>query len=136
MMISRFFGLGTLQIAVMKALWKRSPLSVFEVVEELSGEKIPAYTTALTALRNLETRGLAGHNEVEGRRSYAYFPILTLEEAREMAVREALADLFEGNAGMLLHHLIQTQTLSEDEIKEAQEALEIKRSSSTSSSDV
>ena len=129
-MLTRFYELGPLQIAVMKALWRRGPSSVFEVMGLLPqiSEKTYAYTTVLTVLRNLEVRGLVGHEVCEGRRNFVYFSKFPQEEARRLAVEELMNDLFEHSSPLFCHYLIQEYPLEQEEISELQESLEMRAS--------
>ena len=65
------------ELDVMSVLWTVKSGTVAEVRERLSDDL--AYTTVLTVLRTLETKGFARHEE-EGK-AHRYFPTVARDEA-------------------------------------------------------
>lgn len=70
--------LGELQAEVMAIFWRRDSATVREVVDELSKRRRLAYTTVLTLVSRLWSRGLLTR-EAEGR-GFRYRPAKTREE--------------------------------------------------------
>jgi len=89
------------------------PSTVTEVREHLRDEL--AYTTVLTVLRNLESKGYVGHDE-EGR-AHRFRPLVAREAARRSALRDLSVKFFNGSTALLLTHLVSDQELSEEEIR-------------------
>src|SRR3569833_2096120 len=98
---------------VMQALWDHGPSLVAEVRERLSDEL--AYTTVLTVLRVLESKGYVGHRE-EGR-GHRYFPNVKQKVARRNAIQHLTDKLFKGSAELLLSHMVSEQSLSPEQIQ-------------------
>lgn len=98
---------------IMDVLWERGPSTVAEVRGELSGN--PAYTTVLTILRILETKGFIGHAE-EGR-AHRYAVRIGREEARRSALQALSKKFFNGSAALLLTHLVSDEKLSREEVR-------------------
>lgn len=87
---------------VMQILWEHGPSVVTEVQARLN-DKL-AYTTVLTVLRTLETKGYAGHTD-EGR-GHRYHAIIVQQVARMSALRHLTSKLFRGSAELMLTHLV------------------------------
>ena len=70
--------LGDLQAAVMEIFWRRESATVREVADELNKKRSLAYTTVLTLVSRLWSRGLL-EREPEGR-GYRYWPAKSRDE--------------------------------------------------------
>ena len=99
---------------VMQVLWTKGEASVREVAEALSQERPTAYNTALTLLRILDQKGYAQPRS-EGR-AFIYRPLVSSVEARTQALRQLMADFFEGSPAALAQHLMKTQDVSLEEL--------------------
>ncbi len=98
---------------VMQVLWDHGPSAVAEVQARI-GTKL-AYTTILTVLRTLETKGYVGHEE-QGR-SYRYHAIVEQQFARKSALRHLTSKLFKGSAALLMTQLVSDQKLTAEELR-------------------
>ncbi|NID15572.1 BlaI/MecI/CopY family transcriptional regulator [Luteibacter yeojuensis] len=98
---------------VMQVLWDQGPCLVAEVREHLS-DKL-AYTTVLTVLRVLESKGYVGHQE-EGR-GHRYFASVKQKAARRNAIQHLTDKLFKGSAELLFSHMVAEQKLSPEQIE-------------------
>jgi BlaI family penicillinase repressor len=98
---------------VMQVLWDHGPSMVAEVQEKIS-DKL-AYTTILTVLRTLETKGYVGHAE-EGR-GHRYHALIEQQQARKSALRHLTSKLFKGSAELLMTHLVSDQKLSAEQVR-------------------
>ena len=107
---------------VMQVLWDHGPSVVNEVKEQLHDEL--AYTTVLTILRTLETKGYVGHSQ-EGR-GHRYFAAVKQQAAQQSALRHLTAKLFKGSAELLFTHLVSDRKLSAKEIRAMRALLEEK----------
>ena len=77
--------LGTLQKAVMEAVWERGEATVQQVRDCMKRDPLPAYTTILSVMQKLEKAGWLTHR-AEGR-SYIYAPVRSREEAGATSLR-------------------------------------------------
>lgn len=86
----RVRGFGELEAVVMDRVWNRDPetVTVREIFEELSAERRIAYTTVMSTMDNLHTKGWL-ERERDGR-AYRYWAIMTREEHTAQLMREAL----------------------------------------------
>lgn len=104
---------------IMEVLWMQGPSTVAEVRERLKDEL--AYTTVLTVLRNLESKGYVGHDE-DGR-AHRYSARILREAAQRSALRDLATKLFNGSSALLLTELVRDENLTEEEIKRIQRLL-------------
>jgi predicted transcriptional regulator len=105
---------------VMQVLWDHGPSVVAEVRERLS-DKL-AYTTVLTILRTLESKGYVQHAE-EGR-VHRYAALAQRQAARKSALRHLTRKLFDGSADLLLAHLVSERKLSTQQLERLRKLLD------------
>ncbi|MEO3860739.1 BlaI/MecI/CopY family transcriptional regulator [Acrocarpospora sp. B8E8] len=109
-------GLGDLESVIMDRLWaSRRPASVRAVLEELRREREIAYTTVMTVMDNLHTKGLLRRKPVG--RAYVYEPVASKEAYTAQLMREALAS--GGNQAATLVHFLEWLTPEEAAALEA-----------------
>jgi predicted transcriptional regulator len=104
---------------VMQVLWDHGPSVVSEVQANIS-DKL-AYTTVLTVLRTLESKGYVAHEE-EGR-GHRYHATIEQQQARKSALRHLTSKLFKGSAELLMTHLVSDQKLSAEQARRMRELL-------------
>lgn len=84
--------LGSLEQKVMAVLWQIGQGTVRDVLDHLTGDRRPAYTTLMTIMVRLHDKGLL-RRTLKGN-AYVYEPAFSkegfLEEASRKAVREVL----------------------------------------------
>lgn len=102
----RIRGFGELEAVVMDRIWSRAPATattVREVFDGLAAERTIAYTTVMSTMDNLHTKGWLAR-EREGK-AYRYWPTLSREEHSARLMREALDG--GGRADLVLHHFVE-----------------------------
>lgn len=104
---------------VMQVLWEHGPCLVAEVREHLHDDL--AYTTVLTILRTLETKGYVRHSE-EGR-GHRYAAKVQQQAARKSALRHLTDKLFKGSTELLFTQLVADQKLTPEQIERMRELL-------------
>jgi predicted transcriptional regulator len=109
--------LTPLQLAVMQVLWSRDEASVADVRRAMTGRRL-ALTTVATLLVRLEQRGLVSHR-VEGRQ-YLYRTRVSPVAVRETVTRELLRSLFDGDVTAFVSHLLDSRTLTREEVADLQ----------------
>jgi predicted transcriptional regulator len=100
------------ELDVMSVLWRLGSGTVTEVRTDL--EDALAYTTVLTVLRTLETKGYVRH-EGEGK-AHRYIPLVAREEAGTRGVRRLVDKVFEGSTEALLVHMVSDRSLSREKL--------------------
>ena len=104
--------LGDRELDVMAVLWETGSATVGEVRERLDVEL--AYTTVLTILRNLESKGVVSHR-AEGR-AHRYVPRLAQRTAQRSALTRLVNTLFQGSHEQLLARLVEDKALGAEEL--------------------
>ncbi len=107
---------------VMQILWDHGPSTVTEVREHLNDDL--AYTTVLTILRVLETKGYVSHEE-EGR-VHRYLASVQQQAARKSALRHLTSKMFKGSSELLFTHLVSDQKLSPEQVRRLRKLLATK----------
>src|SRR5687768_5918783 len=111
--------LGERELDVMSELWRGGPGTVAEIRDRLPVSL--AYNTVLTILRNLESKGYAGHTA--NGRLFSYFPAITEEAVRGSALARLVNKLFRGSPAGVVAHLVQAESLSPAEIQSLHQLL-------------
>ena len=103
------------ELRLMNVVWQLGSATVSEVVENLSGDPPLHYSTVLTILRILETKGYLKHRK-EGR-AFVYRAAVQREQEREKDVTHLLRRFFDGSAEMLMLSLVERKGVSTEELK-------------------
>lgn len=104
--------------AILEVLWQLKEASVREVTDALSKSRPVAYTTVLTMLKILGSKGLVGHR-TEGR-AFIYHAAISRREARSKALQHLLAQFFNGSPKVLAQHLLNEHDVDMAELKALQ----------------
>jgi predicted transcriptional regulator len=93
-------GFGDLEAVLMAQLWDRDePATVREVLADLSTARPLAYTTVLTVMDNLHSKGFLARERVG--RAHRYWPTRSRAEYAAELMGEALADSGDPSAALL-----------------------------------
>jgi predicted transcriptional regulator len=98
---------------LMEVLWDHGPSTVSEVKERVPDEL--AYTTVLTILRTLETKGYVTHDS-EGK-AHRYSALIERDAARRSALAAMAEKFFKGSTAVLLTHLVADEKLKPADVK-------------------
>jgi BlaI family penicillinase repressor len=113
--------LGKLELQIMEALWTRGPCSVREIQESFPAKKRPAYTTVQTTVYRLEVK-----KALRRTKKIATAFIFEAAVSREAAQRRLVDDLlglFGGRSRPIMARLVESGTLTLDDVREAEKAL-------------
>jgi predicted transcriptional regulator len=112
-------GFGDLEKVVMDRLWTRTgPTSVREVFEELLTDREIAYTTVMSTMDNLHTKGWLTRQR-HGK-AYLYTPAMTREQYSAQLMREALNA--GGSSELVLTHFL--DHITDDESAQLRKVLQ------------
>jgi len=122
-MAKQTIEIGDAELEVLKALWDLGPGSVREVMERLHerGRKV-AYTTVLTFLTRLESKGCVASDKSE--LAYIYKAKVSRDRVSAWRVREVVEQLYDGAAGQLVLQLMQTEKFSAQELEQLQQLID------------
>ena len=101
------------ELAIMKVIWARKDATVREVYETLRERRRIAYTTVMTMMNILESKGYL-KREPHGR-AYRYRPVQPESRVMKSMVREFVDRVFDGASRPLLAHLATDTRLSKTE---------------------
>jgi predicted transcriptional regulator len=105
----------------MKVLWTRGDSTVADVVSATAPEGELAYTSVLTTIRILESKGYVTHRQ-EGR-AFLYSSTINEIEASRSEVRHLLQRFFGNSRERLLLSLLGDDEVTPDELKRLKEAI-------------
>jgi BlaI family transcriptional regulator, penicillinase repressor len=110
---------GTLtpqELEIMKVVWQKGEATVRDVYEDLLERRKIAYTTVMTMMKVLETKGHLRKRQEE--RAYVYKPTRPEAAVVRGMIREFVDRLFDGSAQPLVVHLLKDRRLTRQELDE------------------
>ena len=107
--------LTALEAVVMGSVWTLSEATVKQVQAHLAATRPMAYTTVLTVMRILRDKGFL-ESRREGRTD-VYCPLVQRAEMGGHSLRDLLKTFYASSASALVSHLLQSETLTDKEIK-------------------
>jgi len=117
----RSITLTKAELRLMKILWDRGESTVTEMVAAISAEEALAYTSVLTTIRILDTKGYVSHRQ-EGR-AFLYSSCIGEIEASRSEVRHVLQRFFGNSRERLLLSLLGDDEISPGELSRLKEAI-------------
>ncbi|HEY1305659.1 MAG TPA: BlaI/MecI/CopY family transcriptional regulator [Vicinamibacterales bacterium] len=108
--------LGAQELAIMKVVWRLQDASVRDVYETMRERRPVAYTTVMTMMNTLETKGYL-KKHLDGR-AFRYRPAVPEQKVVGTIVRDFVDRVFDGGAAALLTHLVAESNLTEEERRE------------------
>ena len=115
----RVRGFGELEAVVMDRIWSRDgTTTVRDIFDELAAEREIAYTTVMSTMDNLHTKGWLAR-ERDGK-AYRYWPALSREQHSAQLMREALDG--GGRSDLVLSHFL--EQISPEESARLRDALQ------------
>ncbi len=111
------------ELAILRALWKKHPATVREVMETLNEERDPplAYTTVLKFFQIMTEKGLVTRDDAD--RTHSYSPAVSPDTTKKQMVGDLLDRLFQGSVSELVLQALGTTKLSKAEAAEIQKLL-------------
>ena len=110
------------ELAVMKVIWKKGSATVRDVYETLREGRPRAYTTVMTTMNILETKGVL--DKARDDRAFRYTPRRSRQQVVGAMVKDFVNRVFDGAAQPLLLHLAASETLSAHERAELKKLIE------------
>jgi predicted transcriptional regulator len=101
------------ELEVMKVVWRRGSATVRDVYETLRAGRPLAYTTVMTTMNILETKGFLEKTRED--RAFRYTPRRSRQQVVGAMVKDFVNRVFDGAAQPLLLHLATSETLSPKE---------------------
>jgi len=117
----RSITLTQAELRLMKVLWGRGESAVSDMVMATSDDGELAYTSVLTTIRILETKGYVSHRQ-EGR-AFLYSACIGELEASRSEVRHMLQRFFGNSRERLLLSMLGDDEISPEELKKLKETI-------------
>jgi predicted transcriptional regulator len=109
------------ELRLMRVLWARGESTVADVAAATAEEGALAYTSVLTTIRILESKGYVCHRQ-DGR-AFLYSSCIGEQEASRSEVRHVLQRFFGNSRERLLLSLLGDDDITRDELKRLKEAI-------------
>jgi BlaI family transcriptional regulator, penicillinase repressor len=103
------------ELEIMKLVWQRGAATVRDVYEVLLERRKIAYTTVMTMMKILETKGYLKKRRQD--RAFIYRPAHPKNQIIGGMIREFIDRVFNGSAEPLLVHLVKSRHLSEKDLQ-------------------
>lgn len=117
----RSITLTQAELRLMRVLWDRGESTVADMVTATSAEGSLAYTSVLTTIRILETKGYVSHRQ-DGR-AFLYNPCIGELEASRSEVRHVLQRFFGNSRERLLLSMLGDDEIQPEELKRLKDAI-------------
>ena len=109
------------ELEIMKVIWRLGPSNVRQVYEAMLKDRKIAYTTVMTMMNILETKGFL--KKKAGDKAFVYAPSKPQKTVIRAMVREFVDRVFNGSAEPLLLHLVEDDQLSKEELDEIRRSI-------------
>jgi BlaI family penicillinase repressor len=104
---------------LMQILWQLQKGFVKDIIEELPEPK-PAYNTASTIIRILETKGFVDHRAFG--KTHEYFPIISKEDYQNFATDKLMSGYFDNSVQHMFSYFVKKEKI---DLKEADEIMRL-----------
>ena len=106
----------------MKLVWERENATVRDVYEALLERRRIAYTTVMTMMKILETKGYLKKRRQD--RAFVYRPAHPKNQVIGGMIREFIDRVFNGSAEPLLVHLVKSRRIREKDLEKIARMIE------------
>ena len=103
------------ELEIMKLVWQRGSATVRDVYEALLDRRKIAYTSVMTMMKILETKGYLKKRRQD--RAFLYRPAHPKNQVIGGMIREFIDRVFNGSAEPLLVHLVKSRRLREKDLQ-------------------
>ena len=118
----RSITLTEAELRLMRVLWRRGESAVAELVSAVADEAQLAYTSVLTTIRVLETKGYVRHRQ-DGR-AFLYSPCVMEHEASRSEIHHLLGRFFGNSRERLLLSLLGDREITTEELSRLRAAID------------
>jgi predicted transcriptional regulator len=110
------------ELEIMKLVWQRDSATVRDIYEALLEHRKIAYTTVMTMMKILETKGYLKKRRQN--RAFVYRPAHPMNQVIGGMLREFIDRVFNGSAEPLLVHLVKTRKIRQEELQKIKRMIE------------
>jgi BlaI family penicillinase repressor len=110
------------ELEILQILWRKGPVSVKDVHEEMGGDEQNGYTTILKLLQIMHEKGLATRQK--SGKLHLYKAVASQELTRQFMLDKMIHTVFQGSAMQMVLSALGNQTSSKEELMEIKRYLE------------
>jgi BlaI family penicillinase repressor len=110
------------ELEIMKVIWRLGPVTVRQVYEDLLNRRKIAYTTVMTMMNILESKGFL--KKKQGEKAFVYAPSKPERQVLRAMVREFVDRVFNGAAEPLLVHLVEDDRLTAKDLDDIRSTIQ------------
>ena len=107
---------------LMKALWETAPRTITQLTAALKDSTGWSKHTIISMLSRLETKGAVTYQE--NGRAKEYYPCLRQSDASRTETKRFLEKVYNGSLGVMVHAMVDSHALSQEDIRELSAILE------------
>ena len=107
---------------LMKALWETSPRTITQLVAALKDSTGWDKHTVIPMLARLEAKGAVTYRR--SGRAKEYYPLLRQSDASRTETKRFLEKVYNGSLGVMVHAMVDSHALSQEDIRELSAILE------------
>jgi predicted transcriptional regulator len=119
-------ALTAVELEMMSVIWRIGPCSVGQVREHLLPERELAYTSVSTMVRILEQKGYVA-SQKEGR-GHLYHAAVSRESYQARSLKQFVSSVFDGTPSLLVRSLMDSDSLTSEELAQIRSILRRKGS--------
>lgn len=109
------------ELRLMRLLWRGGESSVQDLVLAMPEESRLAYTSVLTTIRILETKGYVEHRQVG--RAFLYTAVIAEQDAQQSEVRHVISRFFGNSRQRLMLALLDDEQVTARELEALKQAI-------------
>ncbi|MFZ0923102.1 MAG: BlaI/MecI/CopY family transcriptional regulator, partial [Candidatus Acidiferrales bacterium] len=110
------------ELEIMKLVWLRDSATVRDIYEDLLERRKIAYTTVMTMMKILESKGYLKKHRQD--RAFVYRPVHRKDQVIAKMIREFMDRVFNGSAEPLLVHLVKARHIREKDLQKIRRMIE------------
>ena len=107
---------------LMKALWASAPMTITQLTGALKDHTGWSKHTIISMLSRLEAKGAVAYRE--NGRAKEYYPCLEQSDASRSETTRFLEKVYDGSLGVMVHAMVDSKALSQEDIRELSAILE------------
>lgn len=104
------------ELQVLGTLWEHGPGTVRQVMDRLSDGKERAYTSVLSVMQVMQKKGLLEVADKRDGLAHIFRPLVSREQIAVPLLQGLVRKIFGGRTQTALSHLLQSDSVSHDEI--------------------
>ena len=108
--------------ALMKVLWESSPRTITQLTAALKDSTGWDKHTVIPTLSRLEAKGAVAYRH--NGRAKEYYPLLRQSDASRTETKRFLEKVYNGSLGVMVHAMVDSHALSQEDIQELSAILE------------